>query len=611
MRRLVAVLLLSLVWTAASVAGDVQTDWSSGAGQPGAVTDWENSFDSATDISWLSIPGQVALSANGLTMPSKHTLSTGNSGAFGIEAVDINGDGDVDIIGAAERAAELTIWHNNGTTPPTFTVETIDTAYSGISGVFATDLDGDLDLDLVTCTGIGLGPVKCYINDGGETPTWSIQIIDDGWGAAWEIAAADVDGDELQDVICTSLGLDSVVWWKNDGQTPIGWTRHTVDSNTNGAHSARVGDLNGDGHADVLGAGTITDEVVWWESDGQDPITWTKHVVGTSFAGGRSVRIGDIDGDGDLDAAAVGFGSRVQWWSNEGGSPIVWEPQIVAYWGQVHQLQLADVNGDGRLDMVAAAYNGGSLAWWENGGGTAPITWTKRGNYFLNGPLALDVGDIDGDGKLELLGSSNSLGQFCWWDAATFMSAGSLTSSILDRGTNGASELNWTAETPPGTSLHFQVRSSDDANDLGAWSADIITPGPLDGTPGRYLQYRVNMSTTDSSVSPLLTEVSLNSSAAAVIPGASSLNLTTYPNPANPRVMIAFELPNEGPARLEIFDVRGRKVRTLANTNFAAGPNEVLWNGIDAHGQGAASGVYYVQLNTRHGIQLSQVALVR
>ncbi|MBK7047556.1 MAG: hypothetical protein IPH48_13830 [bacterium] len=62
------------------------------------------------------------------------------------------------------------------------------------------------------------------------------------------------------------------------------------------------------------------------------------------------------------------------------------------------------------------------------------------------------------------------------------------------------------------------------------------------------------------------------------------------PNPFNPATRIAFDLAHSGPVRLEVFDVRGRLVRRLVSSALEAGRHEVLWDGRDDQGVGAASG---------------------
>jgi choice-of-anchor B domain-containing protein len=69
------------------------------------------------------------------------------------------------------------------------------------------------------------------------------------------------------------------------------------------------------------------------------------------------------------------------------------------------------------------------------------------------------------------------------------------------------------------------------------------------------------------------------------------------PNPFNPSTRIAFELASPGPARLAVFDARGRLVRSLARGWLAAGAHERVWDGRDESGHAVASGVYLYRLD--------------
>jgi hypothetical protein len=70
------------------------------------------------------------------------------------------------------------------------------------------------------------------------------------------------------------------------------------------------------------------------------------------------------------------------------------------------------------------------------------------------------------------------------------------------------------------------------------------------------------------------------------------------PNPFNPRTVLRFSLAETGNAELTIFDVNGRKVRSLAEGRMEAGYHEVVWDGSDDQGHPVASGVYWSQLET-------------
>jgi hypothetical protein len=71
------------------------------------------------------------------------------------------------------------------------------------------------------------------------------------------------------------------------------------------------------------------------------------------------------------------------------------------------------------------------------------------------------------------------------------------------------------------------------------------------------------------------------------------------PNPFNPTTKISFDLARDGHVKLQVFDVSGRLVRTLANAKMSAGRGlSVTWNGLNDGGGRVASGVYFYQLVT-------------
>ena len=72
--------------------------------------------------------------------------------------------------------------------------------------------------------------------------------------------------------------------------------------------------------------------------------------------------------------------------------------------------------------------------------------------------------------------------------------------------------------------------------------------------------------------------------------------LSNYPNPFNPSTNILFWLKQDARVRLEIFNSRGQRVRTLVNTSMPAGRHTVPWDGLDESGKRLASGVYLYRL---------------
>jgi len=75
--------------------------------------------------------------------------------------------------------------------------------------------------------------------------------------------------------------------------------------------------------------------------------------------------------------------------------------------------------------------------------------------------------------------------------------------------------------------------------------------------------------------------------------------------------MIRFGLAQAGNARLELFDVAGRQVKTLASGILAPGPHAARWDGRDRDGNGVRTGVYFVRFTTPSRVFHSRVVLLR
>ncbi len=95
-------------------------------------------------------------------------------------------------------------------------------------------------------------------------------------------------------------------------------------------------------------------------------------------------------------------------------------------------------------------------------------------------------------------------------------------------------------------------------------------------------------------------------------PEAAGLRLDAYPNPFNPACSIRYTVPLDGPVTLAVYDLRGRRVRTLlARQHVAAGAGVVVWDGVDELGRPVASGGYLCRLVTGGGEVVSKVQVMK
>ncbi len=98
---------------------------------------------------------------------------------------------------------------------------------------------------------------------------------------------------------------------------------------------------------------------------------------------------------------------------------------------------------------------------------------------------------------------------------------------------------------------------------------------------------------------------------AAPLPGIEGLTLGNHPNPFNPSTTIYFDLPNEGPASLRIYDLAGRLLQARSWDSLPQGRGEFQWNGRDLDGRSLSSGVYLYRLDTRDHSLSRRMSLIK
>ncbi|MCD4828323.1 MAG: right-handed parallel beta-helix repeat-containing protein [Candidatus Cloacimonetes bacterium] len=84
-----------------------------------------------------------------------------------------------------------------------------------------------------------------------------------------------------------------------------------------------------------------------------------------------------------------------------------------------------------------------------------------------------------------------------------------------------------------------------------------------------------------------------------------------YPNPFNPETTIRFTLPRDVHVELAVYNIRGQRVRTLANEDMIRGYHAVKWDGRDSNGSSVASGVYFYRLSTGSWSTVKKMLLLK
>jgi hypothetical protein len=84
-----------------------------------------------------------------------------------------------------------------------------------------------------------------------------------------------------------------------------------------------------------------------------------------------------------------------------------------------------------------------------------------------------------------------------------------------------------------------------------------------------------------------------------------------YPNPFNPSTEIAFDLPTKSRVTLNVYNINGRQVVTLVDQVLPAGHHSISWNGENASGSPAASGVYFYRLQAGEHVESRKMMLLK
>lgn len=92
---------------------------------------------------------------------------------------------------------------------------------------------------------------------------------------------------------------------------------------------------------------------------------------------------------------------------------------------------------------------------------------------------------------------------------------------------------------------------------------------------------------------------------------ARFLPCQNYPNPTNPITTIEYALPKAGDVRIAIYDMLGRRVRTIVDKSHSAGRYQTSWDGLDKVEVQVAAGVYFYKMEVGDFVRVKKLALVR
>jgi len=321
------------------------------------------------------------------------------SAPYSIAAMDVNGDGKMDLISADEGSHTLTVLTNGGNG-----IFGSNVTYAlPVTPVFvvAADVNGDSKTDLVYSSSDN-NTLTVFTNNGSgifkSNATYSVD------SAPYNFAAADVNADGKVDLISADYSSADVTVFTNNGS---GKFASSGVFSTGNAYSrwVAVGDLNGDGKPDLVVADYTTFNLYVFTNVSKGIFQLASTVA--SGAGPFAVTMADLNGDGKLDliTSGAGYGNGgsgnvVTVYTNNGNGTFT---SAVNYNVGANPISVAaaDVNRDGKLDLITANSGDNTLTiLTNNGNGTFTLAATPPVGA---GPVFVTAMDVNGDGNMDLI----------------------------------------------------------------------------------------------------------------------------------------------------------------------------------------------------------------
>lgn len=581
-----------------------QTDWSGNSGIWWPVTSWGNEYYQDSDIN-TDYEGYINL----IGTYTKHIIDSSFSGVTSIYAEDIDNDGDIDVLGSAMHADDITWWENVGGSGTIWIEHTIDANFDGAYSVHAEDINNDGYIDVLGAAS-DANDITWWENTDGSGTSWLEHTVDGDYNFAISVYSDDINGDGNMDVLGAARWDYDITWWENTDGSGINWIEHTIDGDFLGVNSVYSEDIDNDGDIDVLGAADIANGITWWQNTDGSGTYWIEHIIDGDFYA-SSVYAEDVNGDGYTDVLGTTLGADViTWWENVDGSGTDWiEHTIDDNFDHGWCVYAEDMDNDGDIDVLGAAgFDDHDIIWWENidGFGTSWFEHIVDDSFIYASYVYAE--DIDGDGYNEVLGAANIADDIVWWEVSAFYAPeGFLESSILDTGGDPQwASIDWTSYEPAGTDVYFKYRTSDQYQSMGAWWGPIYEPSNLSGLLDKYFQYKVIMETTDPNSTPTLLDVTLNWDLEG-IEGDQPDCFVLFPfspNPATGSISAAIAVPEFSEVQLLVYDATGRIVAVTFPAEYSIGYHQVQ---LDELG----TGIYYCHMKADEFEAIRRFVIIR
>ncbi|MAW77398.1 MAG: hypothetical protein CMJ95_08440 [Planctomycetes bacterium] len=317
----------------------------------------------------------------------------------------LDNNDSIDAFVANKNGDGNTVWINDGS--GVFSSNGQSLGNSDSLDCQLADLDGDLDLDAFV---VNNGqPNRIYLNDGDGNFVDSGQPL--GSSSSQGVELGDLDGDGDIDAFVVNNNQPNRVWINQGGdQQGPGSQGEFLDSGqslgTLPSLDVALGDIDGDGDLDAFVAnGGFQTNVVWinqgYDQGGTEGV-FDPQVLSQASMNSRDVALVDLDGDDDLDAVVANLNQSNNVWINQGGDQPGNEGEfslgqalgVGASWG----VDTGDLNGDQRPDVFIANYNQPHRVWFNDQNGNLVDSGQALGQAISS---TVVLGDLDGDGDLD------------------------------------------------------------------------------------------------------------------------------------------------------------------------------------------------------------------
>jgi len=335
------------------------------------------------------------------------------NGARSVFATDIDGDGDSDLIAALGKEDKI-VWFENIDGKGNFSEEkTVAGSVDGPASLFSVDIDGDEDSD-VACALLKENKIVWFENIDGKGSFSEAKTVTDGENAS-SIHLADIDGDGDFDLLFSSSENDTVGWYENiDGKGSFS-EKKEIATSVFGASAVFASDLDGDKDSDVLSASIKDNKIAWYENgDGRGKFG-EQQEIDTSVSGASYVFAADLDGDSDLDVLSTSFNyNKILWYENLDGKGSFSEQKEISYHAtEVKVAIAADLDLDGDNDIIAGYSN--KIVMYENLDGKGDFSKESVVTDAVEDIRSIVIFDPDGDSDPDLASASYGEGKVAWY----------------------------------------------------------------------------------------------------------------------------------------------------------------------------------------------------